>query len=200
MAVVLAALVACLASAGPAAATTFCVPGFHAACPNSGGNVAEADLEKAMGLNGSDGKADAIVIAAGTIAEDGSFEPAGGSAGSLEPTGTDPLTVTGAGRGQTIVTSTGAGNEYLLNLNSNNSRAITVRDLTLRVPASFTPDAGTSSTKTTSSKGSTSRRAPKALTERPSTVAAPSSTAGSTEPREDRSISASVPTQPVPER
>jgi len=61
-----------------AAATTFCVPNFGPACANSGGNVAEADLEKAMGLNSSDGFADKIVVAAGTLTETGSFEPVGG--------------------------------------------------------------------------------------------------------------------------
>ena len=54
-----------LAFATPASATTFCVPDFHAACPDNGSNVAEADLEVAMQSNGSDGIADTIRIAAG---------------------------------------------------------------------------------------------------------------------------------------
>jgi hypothetical protein len=138
------ALALCIAAAAfavPAAsATTFCVPDYSAACPNSGGNVKEADLEKAMGLNSSDGVADEIVIAAGTVIENGSFEPASGftDPGSIEPAGTDPLNVVGAGTAATIVTSSGNANVYLLDLGSG-SRLTTVRNLTLRIPASF-PD------------------------------------------------------------
>jgi len=132
-----------MAGAGGASATTFCVPSFSANCPNSGGNVAEADLEKAMGLNASDGQADQIVIPSGVITETGAYEPVGGNAPTFEPEGSDPLTITGAGPGQTILTSSGSGNVYLLNFASNNSRNITLRDLTLRVPATFTPGAAT---------------------------------------------------------
>jgi hypothetical protein len=120
-----------------AGATTFCVPSFSAACPNSGGNVAEADVEKAMSLQGEDGKADQIMIAAGTYTESGSFEPSGGTAGTYEPTGSDPLTIVGAGPGSTILTSGATGNIYLFNLDYNNTRSILIRDLTARIPASF---------------------------------------------------------------
>ena len=65
-------------AAGDASATTFCVPGFSSSCPNSGGNVAEADLEEAMSLQGADGKADEIRLTAGTFTESGApaYRPA----------------------------------------------------------------------------------------------------------------------------
>ena len=125
-----------------ARATTFCVPTFSAACPNNGSNVAEPILEKAMGLNGTDGVPDQILVAAGTVVEDGGFEPASGfkDPASFEPVGSDPLTIVGAGTGATVLTTSGSGNVYMLNLSNNgNSRAIAIRDLTLQVPASF-PD------------------------------------------------------------
>ena len=49
------------------------MPAFTSACPNSGGNVAKADLEEALFFQGSDGKADEILIAAGTFTENGGF-------------------------------------------------------------------------------------------------------------------------------
>jgi hypothetical protein len=127
-----------------ASATTFCVPTFSPSCANAGGNVAEADLEKAMNTNGSDGVADQIFIAAGTVTENSSYEPAGGfeNPGSIEPGGKDPLTVVGAGRGTTVVTSAGTGNIYLVALGTAASRAVTFRDLTIQVPATFNDSAG----------------------------------------------------------
>lgn len=129
--------------ADEAAATTFCVPGFTATCPNAGGNVAETDLEKAMGLQGEDGKADEVRVAAGTFTESAAYEPEPGSSNpnTFEPKGSDPLTVVGAGAGSTILTSAGTTNIYLLNLDYNNSRPIVMRDLTVRIPTSF-PDGG----------------------------------------------------------
>lgn len=127
-----------------AAATTFCVPTFSAACANAGGNVAEPDLEKAMNTNGSDGVADQVFVAAGTVSENGSFEPSGGfkDPGSFEPTGSDPLTVVGAGRGVTFLTSAGTGNIFLLALGSGSARAITLKDLTVQIPTTFTDNGG----------------------------------------------------------
>jgi hypothetical protein len=125
--------------AADAAATTICVPAFTTACPNSGGNVAKADLEEALSFQGSDGKADEVLIAAGTFTENGGFEPAGGSTTSLELTGSDPLTVVGAGPAATIVTSASTSNNYAVNFGFNSSRALTVRDLTFQAPASM-PD------------------------------------------------------------
>ena len=135
--------IAAAATAGSASATTFCVPDFGPNCPNSGGNVAEADLEKAMGLNGKDGKADRIIIAAGVVKENADYEPLGWeNAGSFSPEGSDPLTIVGAGPGSTFLTSDGTGNIFLINFYSNNTRAITMRDLTIQVPASLTDNAG----------------------------------------------------------
>lgn len=133
-----------LAAAGQASATTFCVPTFGPACPNANGNVAEAELEKAMSLNGEDGIADLIVLAAGTFTENGGFEPeAGTSPTSIEPAGSDPLTVVGAGPGATFVTSASSSNQFVVNLASNNSRQITIRDLTIQAPASQPDGLGT---------------------------------------------------------
>jgi hypothetical protein len=136
------ALVGIAATASNAQATTICVPGFGSACPNSGGNVAVADVEQAMSTLDSDGKADEIVIAAGTFTEGASFEPSGGSPGSYEPHGSDPLTIVGAGPAQTTLTSGGTGNIYLFNLSFNNSRKVTIRDLTLQAPASLEDGGG----------------------------------------------------------
>ncbi len=71
------ALVTFAVVAADASATTFCVPGFSSSCPSSGGNVANADLEEAMSLQGADGKADEIRLAAGTFTESGApaYEP-----------------------------------------------------------------------------------------------------------------------------
>lgn len=137
------AVVAGLVGAGSASATTFCVPDFHPACPNSGGNVRERDLERAMGLQGGDGRADLIVIDARTIVEDNVFEPVGyEDPNNYSPEGSDPLTIIGAGPASTVITSAGGGNIFLVNLGSNNSRAITMRDLTFRIPAAFTDNMG----------------------------------------------------------
>ena len=123
-----------------ATATTFCVP-TAAACPGGSG-VAKTDLEEAMGADGKDGLADTVYLAAGTFTEDGSYEPSSGfkNPGTIEPAGTDALTVIGAGT-STVVTSSGSGNIFLMALGSAN-RAITVRELILRVPASFTDNQG----------------------------------------------------------
>ncbi len=138
------ALVALTVAVGDASATTFCVPGFSAACPNSGGNKAVADLEKAMTLEASDGKADQILVAPGVYTEDespGYFEPEPASSNpfTFELLGSDPLTITGAGTGSTVMTSAGTKNIYVVNLAYNNSRAVTMRDLAIRIPAGF-PD------------------------------------------------------------
>ena len=123
-----------------ARATTFCVPSFHAACPNSGGNVAKADVEEAMGLNSTDGIADQVIIAAGTFTENSTYEPEPATdSETFEPKGSDPLTVIGAGPAATVLTTPATGNVFIVNLSYNNSRAITIKDLTVRIPASL-PD------------------------------------------------------------
>lgn len=127
------ALLAMSVAADGARATTFCVPGFHAACPNSGGNVAQANLQTAMQSNGDDTVPDRIVIDAGTInTNSNSYE--------LDSGDNDDLEIVGAGPGATAITNSGSGNEFLMNLNG--ARDVTMRDLTLRVPASFPDNAG----------------------------------------------------------
>jgi hypothetical protein len=126
------ALVAMLVVVDDVRATTFCVPSFHAACPNSGGNVAQASLETAMQTSGDDTVPDRIVIAAGTI-------NTGSNSYELDSGDNDDLEIVGAGPAATAITNSGSGNEFLMNLNG--ARDVTMRDLTLRVPASF-PDNG----------------------------------------------------------
>lgn len=123
---------ATLIVAGPAFATTFCVPNFHAACPNNGTNVALAGVETAMSSNGSDGIADTVRIAAGTYTDPNSIHAAG----------TDPLTVRGAGPDQTDLTTSSSSNIIVLDLNAGNARPIDVHDLTVVVPASFPTNQG----------------------------------------------------------
>jgi hypothetical protein len=129
---IVAALTGMLIGAGDAGATTFCVPGFHSACPNGGGNVAQANLQTAMQTNGNDTVPDRIVIAAGTInTNSDSYE--------LDSGDGDDLEIVGAGPDATAITNSGTGNEFMMDLLG--GRDVTMRDLTLRVPASF-PDNG----------------------------------------------------------
>jgi hypothetical protein len=109
------AVCAALIAATPASATTFCVPSFTAACPDNGVNLEEADLETAMGLNGSDGSPDRVIVGTHTHTD----------AETLEPVGSDPLTVVGAGTGRTFITSSSSGNIFVVNL-SMGSRAVTM--------------------------------------------------------------------------
>lgn len=122
-----------------AAATTICVPSVAVACAGTPGAVDKADIEEAMSFQASDGTADTIRIAAGTYSDNGAFEPLGGSDKTYEPTGSDPLSIVGAGLAATILTSTGTTNIYAVNLSFNNTRVITIRDLSVQAPASF-PD------------------------------------------------------------
>jgi hypothetical protein len=135
-------LLAALIGPTTAMATTICVPSFSAACPNSGGNVAKADVEEAMSFQGEDGIPDEVRIAAGTFTETGAFEPPSGNAPTFEPYGDDPLTIVGSGPAATILTSTGTGNIFLFNFSSANTRPATMRNLTARVPSTFTDDGG----------------------------------------------------------
>lgn len=126
--IALTALLALLTLPSAAGATTFCVPTFHAACPNNGTNVAAASLDTAMTTNAADGVKDTAIIPSGVLADPDSFTPSG----------TDDLEVIGAGRTQTILTSSSSSNIYVANF-ALGSRKVTVRDLQIRVPASF-PD------------------------------------------------------------
>lgn len=127
-----AAGIALLVFAAPASATTFCVPSFHAACTNNGTNVAQASLETAMQTNGDDTVDDRIVIAPGTITDTSSYTLLSGD--------NDDLEIVGAGPGATSVTSTQTGNQFVMNLNG--ARDVTVRDLTVVVPASMNDNGG----------------------------------------------------------
>jgi hypothetical protein len=119
-------------AAAPASATTFCVPGFHAACPNNGTNVAEPSLGTAMLTNGDDTVSDKIVIDAGTVSQAGQY--------NIDSGDNDDLEIVGAGPASTVITSTQTGNVFLMNLNG--ARDVTMRDLTLRVPASLNDNQG----------------------------------------------------------
>jgi hypothetical protein len=121
-----------LGLAAPASADTFCVPAFHAACPHTGDNIAMTSLETAMKTNGDDTEADRIVIAPGTVTQTGGYD--------LNSGDSDDLEVVGAGPGVTRVTNSATGNVFMMNLNG--ARAITMRDLTLVVPATFDDNAG----------------------------------------------------------
>lgn len=133
--------IACVAAAGavlglaaPASATTFCVPSFHAGCPNDGTNVAQANVETAMGTSGTDGVADTVILDADTIT----------NADSIIPVGSDPLTVRGAGADATILTTTDNTNAVVVDLwgAGVNTRNVTMRDLEIAVPASMPDDGG----------------------------------------------------------
>lgn len=122
-----------------AAGSTYCVPDFSAACPDDGVNLLAPSgitqvekLQAAMspGLLASDGEPDTIVVATGIYVASGTFQP----------TGSDDLTIVGNGREETLLTSSSTGNIFLLNLN-NRAGEVTVRDLSLAIPASF-PDGG----------------------------------------------------------
>jgi hypothetical protein len=128
--------------AADASATTFCVPNYTSACPNSGGNVHEADPEKAMSLQSNDGVPDRVVIAAGTFTETGSFEPSGGKAETYEPYGPDPVVIEGSGPGATILTSGATGGSFVFNFASAFTRPATMRDLTVQIPASMEDGSG----------------------------------------------------------
>ena len=127
---VLAATAALLVACGSASATTFCVPGYHAACPNSGGNVAQPDLQAAVETNGGDGVPDTVIVDAFTY-----VDPQ-----TLEPDGTDPLKIIGAGTEKTVITSSSNLSVYVMTQGFG-ERPITLKDLSIVAPASF-PDTG----------------------------------------------------------
>jgi hypothetical protein len=122
-----------LATAAPASATTFCVPTFHPACPNNGTNVVQASLETAMQANGDDTVADRIVIAAGTVTDVNTYKLLSGDSDDLE--------IVGAGPAATAITTTQTGNVFVVDL-SDGGRDVTMRDLTIRIPATFTDNLG----------------------------------------------------------
>ena len=130
-AVTIAALAACacLLAAAPASATTFCVPNTSIpACP--AGAIGQANLEVAMSTNDNDGIADRVFIGATTLTDADTFTSGSGG---------DSLEVLGAGRGATVLTSSlVGGNNFVLNV----QRDGVIRDLTVRIPASFADNLG----------------------------------------------------------
>ena len=115
-------------AAAPASATTFCVPTFHAGCPNNGTNIAQSSLETALTTSGSDGVADRVLIGSIIVTDPD----------TLTATGSDALEIVGSGPADTVLTSSDTTNAYAVNL-AGRSGAQTVRDLRVVVPASF-PD------------------------------------------------------------
>jgi hypothetical protein len=96
-----------------------------------------------MSLQFDDGIPDRVVIAAGIFIEDGDFEPEGGNPETIEPYGPDPLVIEGAGPATTVLTTGATGAFFVFNTSgSNYSREVTMRDLTVRIPASFTDGSG----------------------------------------------------------
>lgn len=128
----LAAALAVLASAS-AEASTFCVPDYSAACPNNGTNLKLGSLETAMQANQADGVKDTIHVAAGVLTDPDTFATGSG--------GTDALEIIGAGTGATVLTSASSANAYVVNVEPG-SRAVTMRDLTIRVPATMPAGGG----------------------------------------------------------
>lgn len=117
------AVAALLATSAPASATTFCVPSFHAGCPDNGTNVAEPGVEAPMSTGGSDGIADMVLIGPGTFTD----------TNSINPSGSDPLTVRGAGTGQTELTTSSTEHLRAQPRRRGNGRLIDVHDLTVVV-------------------------------------------------------------------
>ncbi len=127
-----AALVIAAFGVTDASATTFCVPNFHAECPNNGTNVAQANLETAMQSNATDGVADTIKVDGVELTD----------AQTFDPSGTDGLTIDGVGTA-TRLTTASTVNSYTVNLASGgNARSITMRDLTVVIPASIVGNGG----------------------------------------------------------
>lgn len=116
-----------LGVSAPAEATTFCVPAFHAACPANGTNVAQPDLETAMKANASDGIPDRVIVDGVTMTDPNYFQAAG----------FDDLEVVGAGPAKTRLTSSTTGTTTVLDLVFGSSREVTVRDLSVVVPATI---------------------------------------------------------------
>ena len=125
-------LCALLLTVSSAQATVFCVPGYHAGCPDNGSNVAMQNLQGAINTAHSDGVADEILLSAGTHSIAQTLQSNNGA---------DSLLIRGAGRGQTIITSESTENVYVVNLNF--PRQVTLSDLQISMPESFPNGPGT---------------------------------------------------------
>lgn len=121
-----------LFAAGPASATTFCVPAFTAACPDNGTNVLQPDLQTALTTDGDDGVADKVHVGAYTYVDSHSLD--------LQNLDSDALDIIGSGPGSTFLTSSSSNNEYVVNL-ANTDRKVSLSGVTVVVPSSM-PDGG----------------------------------------------------------
>ena len=131
---VAAAFSAALRSQRPPRPTTFCVPSFHAACPDGGGNVAQTSLQTALNTNSDDGQPDRIIIAARAPAR----TPTPTTLGSGD---NDDLEIVGAGPGVELHHHE-RHRQRVHDEPERRPRNVTMRDLTLVVPASFDNNAG----------------------------------------------------------
>ena len=131
-AVALAGLLVTLGGGSVAHATTICVPTFGPGCKANGTNVAQANLETALGMNATDGISDAVVIQPHTYVDPD----------TLELAGTDNLTINGAGTDKTFITSSDNGNQFVMNFSAGSRATVLMRNLTLVIPASFPDDQG----------------------------------------------------------
>lgn len=127
LAVVVTFVVAVAVLAPSAGASIYCVPNL-AACPSGVTGTAIADLTTAMSTNSSDFADDTIYLGSGVQTTTG---------GGFSATGFDHLLVVGAGKAQTTLTSNAAtSNTYVFDM-ANNNRPITMKNLTIAIPASF---------------------------------------------------------------
>jgi hypothetical protein len=115
-----------------AGASSFCVPDFGPRCKDNGFNVAVPDLEDALGMDGTDGIADSVVIQPHTYVDPD----------TLELSGTDHLTINGAGTDETFITSSDNGNQFVMNFSAGSRASVLMRDLTVVIPASFPDNQG----------------------------------------------------------
>jgi len=122
-----------LAAATPAMATDFCDDLSNPSCP--AGATFQSNITTAMQSNAGDGIPDRVFIGPGTKPTPDSFHPAS--------SGSDPLEVIGSGRDSTILTSNASGNPIVVNLDDLVARKVTMRDLMIRVPATFGDSGGT---------------------------------------------------------
>ncbi len=111
------------AVAAPAHATTFCVPGYSETCPNSGGNVAQPNLETAVNTNASDGNPDRVLVGPMTFTDPTVFAA----------DGSDNLEIVGSGPSLTRITTANTTGFFTVDFTGANQ--VTMRDLTVEVPA-----------------------------------------------------------------
>ena len=112
-----------LFAAAPASATTFCVPGFSDACPNSGGNVAQANLETAVNTSASDGQPDRVLVGPMTYTDPDVFAA----------DGTDSLQIIGSGPDTTRITTANTTGFFTVDFTGSNQ--VIMRNLTVEIPA-----------------------------------------------------------------